>query len=247
MDNFFMLDVNDMETVKVFRNMGEALEMADEMLLAWCEDHRVKFVDFDALTTLLREELKTYSVSTPCNEELQRFMKATESENGETVTYDEIPTFNLQMNPILESEDLARVALMFHTEDEFEDIEVCDNDVLMTTLRVGNREYRVGTDDQSCDAALSTAEESLWAFSPEFWSDYTEPDTVIDIDYWQRIQGDLCEDFDGIIRALCANHLQDLIEDAVRIDGYGHFLATYDGEEHNVELGKTDLFIFRTN
>lgn len=222
------------DTVKVFRNMGEAMETADLHLAGWLQDQEIS-ISTDALQVTLRDELKTYGVSTPCSNGLDLL-----------VNYDDIPTYNLEMNPIMEMEDLAKVALMFLTDDEFEDMEIMDAfDDNLTTIAIGEREYRIGTDDQTCDAALQAIDFSLWAFAPEFWSDYVE--AQIDIDYWNRIQGDLCEEFGEILRAMVGERLDEMKQDALRLDGYGHFLATYDGEEHNVQLGRTDLFIFRTN
>ena len=39
------------------------------------------------------------------------------------------------------------------------------------------------------------------------------------------------------------NSLDDLIEDAILSDGRGHFISSYDGEEHEVD----NYFIYRLN
>lgn len=38
-----------------------------------------------------------------------------------------------------------------------------------------------------------------------------------------------------------------LIEDAIRIDGRGHFISGYDGEEHEERVNGVTYFIYRTN
>ena len=109
------------------------------------------------------------------------------------------------------------------------------------TFAAGKAEFLVLTDEEADDRVAAYIADSLWAFRAEFLAHHL-----------------VIEDFDAAICVLealqekregCANDailamvkdIDMLIEDAIRSDGRGHFLAGYDG----VENEQDGLFIYR--
>jgi hypothetical protein len=41
--------------------------------------------------------------------------------------------------------------------------------------------------------------------------------------------------------------IDEFVEDAIRYDGYGHFLSPYDGEENEIEVDGATYYVYRTN
>lgn len=112
------------------------------------------------------------------------------------------------------------------------------------TFSVGRATYKVLTDSEADDAAREYIEDSLWAFSASFLSCKTGlPEDVF------TALADKCEGandtFRTIIDGSCG--IDDLVEDAIRSDGRGHFLNTYDGSEDDVSVGGEDFVVVRIN
>lgn len=111
----------------------------------------------------------------------------------------------------------------------------------------GSEEYRVLTDDEADDAAREYIEETVWAFRPEFLSGYVceslAPDDI------RGIIGNRCEDANPAILALveAGEGLDALVRAALASDGRGHFIAHYDGEEHEVQVGDMYFYVVRVN
>ena len=111
----------------------------------------------------------------------------------------------------------------------------------------GRQEYLVVLDSVADILAKDAILDSLWAFNASFIVDHTrEPIDMKAYDVTckalQKMQGELCEDANTIVRALI-DDLDEFVDDAIQADGRGHFLAGYDFEEN--EEGK--YFIYRTN
>ena len=106
----------------------------------------------------------------------------------------------------------------------------------------GREEYLVLTDDEADNETAEIIKESLWAFNAEFIASHTKHGLDdAQIDAIKEMQGRLCESANSIVEALIED-LDYFIEDAIRADGRGHFIASYDFEE--VESG--EYFIYRT-
>jgi hypothetical protein len=105
-------------------------------------------------------------------------------------------------------------------------------------------EYRVLTDEEADEACRENIEECLWAFNPEFLTAYIAGGSV-GPEALRRLIGDSCEDANPALRALVGDQFGDLVDDACRADGRGHFLNTYDGEENETE--DLSFYIYRTN
>ena len=100
-----------------------------------------------------------------------------------------------------------------------------------------NEEYLVLTDDEADEKVKEYIKETVWAFNPTFLADHSCIDQVV----IEKLQ-ESCESANEALLKLIKN-FDDFVEDAVRADGRGHFLAGYDGNEN--EQG--DFYLYRTN
>ena len=101
----------------------------------------------------------------------------------------------------------------------------------------GNEEYMVLTDAEAQDKVAEYIKETVWAFNPDFLALHSG----IDREVFEKLQ-ESCESANEALLKLIKN-FDDFVEDAVRIDGRGHFLAGYDHNEN--EQG--DFYLYRTN
>lgn len=108
------------------------------------------------------------------------------------------------------------------------------------TFDYGRQEYLVLTDDEADDRAKEDITESLWAFNASWIVDYL-PNGVTE-EVIETLQPQ-CEDANPAILSMIGDRIGELVEDAIAVDGRGHFMNTYDGEEH--EAG--EYFIYRIN
>ena len=109
-----------------------------------------------------------------------------------------------------------------------------------------SEEYLVLTDFGAERYVTETIKESLWAFTPSFLHTMTGLDTDV---FKALANTDLCESLNPIIRAVVDSTcgLHEFVSTAVEWDGRGHFLATYNGEEHEVTIKGSTYYIYRTN
>lgn len=108
-------------------------------------------------------------------------------------------------------------------------------------------EYLVLTEDEADELAAERIKESLWAFNAEFISSHTKHGLDDDqIKALKEMQGKLCESANSIVEALIED-LDHFIEDAIRCDGRGHFISSYDGEEYEVGEKVVEFYIYQTN
>lgn len=95
-------------------------------------------------------------------------------------------------------------------------------------------EWYFAPDSETAEsAAREEARRSLWAFSLDFVR-YALPEGLREgraFESLKRSQGELCEDFGPVLEGLLGRKLEDVLSDALRADGAGHFLSQYDGEE----------------
>ncbi|CAB4126624.1 hypothetical protein UFOVP75_18 [uncultured Caudovirales phage] len=101
--------------------------------------------------------------------------------------------------------------------------------------------YLVLTDDEANKRARDYIEQSLWAFRPEFIVEHTD----LPCEATEMVAGFCqakCEDANDTIRALIKD-LDAFVQDAINADGRGHFMSSYDGQEHEHE----GFYIYRTN
>lgn len=112
-------------------------------------------------------------------------------------------------------------------------------------------EYLILTDAEADKLAREEIGRSLWAFNADFILEHahkshelTNFEWLAGIESIKKAQAEQCEDFNGVARCLVGN-LKRFASDAIAADGRGHFLATYDGEE--IEMDGPGLFAYRVN
>ena len=103
-------------------------------------------------------------------------------------------------------------------------------------------DYLVLTDEEADDMVRDYIEESAGMFTPSFLSGFTG----IDEEVFKVLQekGDMAA-YDAI-RSMIRD-FDAFVEAAVSADGRGHFLATYDHNEHEVIVNDTPYYIYRVN
>ena len=106
----------------------------------------------------------------------------------------------------------------------------------------GSEEWRVLTDTEANTAAREAILESVWAFRPEFLAAHTV--AGVDAETIRTIQeNDKCESNNAVLTRLI-DDVDHFVDDAIKADGRGHFLSSYDSEE--IEL-PGNLFAYRVN
>lgn len=108
------------------------------------------------------------------------------------------------------------------------------------TFEHGNSAYKVYTDAEANAACAEYISEKLWAFSPGCLSEYTGIDCKV-----FNALSELCEGGNDAIAALIegSGDMADFIAKAISTDGRGHFMNTYDGDEHECD----GYYIYRIN
>lgn len=99
--------------------------------------------------------------------------------------------------------------------------------------------YLVLTDEEADEKAKEYIRDSLWAFNADFLSGITGLPALV----FTALQNEMYEDANETILQLVGDNFDRLVSDAISSDGRGHFMSSYDGEEH--ELG--DYYIYRIN
>jgi|TARA_R100001530_G_scaffold4252_2_gene5847 hypothetical protein len=107
-------------------------------------------------------------------------------------------------------------------------------------------EYLVLTDKQADQRAADDIRECLWAFNYDFVAGHSKAAAAIDEDSYQKMQSVQCENFNVFVEAII-DDMKHFIDDAISADGRGHFLSTYDGEEHEAKANGKTFFIYQTN
>lgn len=105
----------------------------------------------------------------------------------------------------------------------------------------GGHSYMVLTDAEADDMARDLILDSIWAFNPSFLAAHAREG--IDEDVIKAIQdNDRCESNNKALTALIED-IDHFVDDAIRCDGRGHFISSYDGEENE----EGEFYIYRTN
>lgn len=124
-----------------------------------------------------------------------------------------------------------------------------DNDSLdfddENTVTDGNAEYIVLTDDEANQMASDYIKDSVWAFNKSFLDCHSEAISAMDEETYKVIQ-ERCESSNKAVWAMIDDK-DHFIDDAIASDGRGHFLSSYDGNEHEIAYKGTYYFIYRTN
>lgn len=110
-------------------------------------------------------------------------------------------------------------------------------------------DHLVLTDDEADEKAGEYIADSLWAFNPSFLAGVTGVDQEV---FEAIAANDRCEGNNEAIRRLVGDDYERLVEQAIGADGRGHFLNTYDGHEHEINLFEVTgvneyLYVYRIN
>lgn len=116
-------------------------------------------------------------------------------------------------------------------------VEIETDDNLLFSTSEGE-EYYICTEEEADSLAEQEIISSLWAFNSDFIAEHTKVYDVLTVkeagDLAKNIAHmtlEMCEDSNMIIEALIED-IDEFIEDAINEDGRGHFIAMYDGREH---------------
>ena len=107
---------------------------------------------------------------------------------------------------------------------------------------LGDREYAIGTDKEANKACAEYIKDSLWAFNASFVAEHTKTGYTPELEKSISKIQEQCESAQDAIECMIED-LEEFIKDAISIDGRGHFLSGYDGDEHEEE----DYYIYRIN
>jgi hypothetical protein len=102
-------------------------------------------------------------------------------------------------------------------------------------------DWLVLTDNEADEKCRESILDSVWAFNASFMSAYLKRGVLIDAVTAIQKNGKCEENNEALLCLL--DDKEYFIEEAIKADGRGHFLAGYDGEE--VEIGK--FYGYRTN
>lgn len=108
-------------------------------------------------------------------------------------------------------------------------------------FEVNGMDYLVLNESEKMESVTEYIQETVWAFNSSFLEEMTE----IDADVF-KVLSEKCEDGNKAILSLIEKTcgLEEFVSEAVQVDGVGHFLSGYDGEELELE---NDLYAYRTN
>lgn len=105
-------------------------------------------------------------------------------------------------------------------------------------------DYLVYTDEEADEKAEIYISETVWAFNAEFIVDHSKlPYEAVEM--VQAFQKKY-EDANKTILALI-NDFDEFVSDAISADGRGHFMNSYDGHEHEVNIDGTYYYVYRMN
>lgn len=103
------------------------------------------------------------------------------------------------------------------------------------------RQYLVLTDQEADQAARDDIEQSLFAFNADFIAANARVDIgPSGVRALREVQSKLCEESNPLILAIIAD-LEGFVAKACSLDGRGHFVSHYDGQEHEQD----GLYIYR--
>ena len=142
---------------------------------------------------------------------------------------------NIQSKNNQKNEIYLRVKLAKHFDCDIKEIEQSYDDSIFYH---GNAEYLLLTDSEADERSKDYIKDSVWSFSSWYLARHTELDEEI-IKHLQE----KCEGGNDVL----LNSIKDIdafISDAIGIDGRGHFIATYDGYEQELD---ENLFLYRIN
>ena len=124
-------------------------------------------------------------------------------------------------------------------EISFNDCSVCS---YTSIIECPAGEYQVFTDSEADEATKENIIETLWAFNASWLSNYLGiPEEAI-----EAIKNQMNEDASPVFLKMI-DDIDGFIQDTISADGRGHFLASYDHVEHEIQYNNQTFYIYRTN
>lgn len=131
------------------------------------------------------------------------------------------------------------------------DIEVEQSKYDKCLFETPQGDYLVLTDKEADEKCKDYIKDTLWAFNTSYilehmkgYQNTTDYEDRCITKALSKLQEDLCETASPIIERLVED-LDEFVKDAINDDGRGHFLASYDGKEREVEVDGTKYYIYR--
>ncbi|QFP93425.1 UNVERIFIED_ORG: hypothetical protein Xoosp15_160 [Xanthomonas phage Xoo-sp15] len=140
---------------------------------------------------------------------------------------------NVQLTVALGEEQEERLYAFLQEELSHEEFVVLDSETVESYL-------------------IETQRQNLFAFNVKHIMNYLKQDVANDLDVTDfkelrecilNAQEKLCESANGMIQAL--TDWKALILEGAEIDGNGHFISPYDGEEHEIKFEGLDLLVYK--
>ena len=137
----------------------------------------------------------------------------------------------------------ALAAFLEVDEDDLEEVSYHHYGLPMFTT--GTKEWAVGTDEQADEATKTDIEEGVWSFNADFILSHSSVENYNDrvLESIKSTQEKLCEGANGLLKAMIKD-FDKFVKDAISLDGRGHFLSGYDGDENEHEVDGTYYFIY---
>ena len=105
-----------------------------------------------------------------------------------------------------------------------------------------DKTYLVLTDEDAYDICGTYIIDNIWAFNSEFVYNYIKPNIPIKI--LKNLQLQEYENCNELIFHLIED-FDKFVDDAICVDGRGHFISSYDGKEIEETIGDETYYIYR--
>lgn len=120
------------------------------------------------------------------------------------------------------------------------------------TFEYGRQKYLVCTEEEADKRCEDYILDTLWAFNTSFIMNYIDTRTDYDDKSLRKCLvalQELCEYSNYLIKLLVGNRIDEFIENAINLDGRGHYLSPFDGVEKEYSVftdeGTITYYIYR--
>lgn len=113
----------------------------------------------------------------------------------------------------------------------------------LPVIEINGDEYAVGSPKEVKKATVEYCRDNIQHFTPEFLAQNSKFSTLL----FKKLQE--CEVFDSDVYLELIDDLESFADEAEMVDGRGHFLSPYDGEEIEVydDEGIIVYYLYRIN